>query len=311
MIGTCLVLILATSIFYQRTKSRKIPVYERNSIYGHFSRPKPLEFMMVVVRIIGSTLLVTNTISNTLLRAFLYDVPWQCTLSAFVFYFFGIAHTVSNNDSKTRFCWMRYTSKKANFLRNIFIIVPCITNSTCAILAAFFAERHNVVVANALTQTLCYLWAVYYFALAWPVLFAGIQLLGILNGILESMSQSSDEDTQRRLQKLYDASFKVRMIATISTICLFSFAFMKLIYGLFRAQILTNQISNLLFAIIWTFVPTLVALGLCLTVAFNPKAFSSPNLNSVNNINSIEVNEEDYESKTALTMTPASNNHLF
>ncbi|OBZ90780.1 hypothetical protein A0J61_01178 [Choanephora cucurbitarum] len=168
-----------------------------------------------------------------------------------------------------------------------------------------------MVVANALTQTHYYLWATYYFALAWPVLFAGIQLLDILSSIVDSMSQSSDEDTQRRLQKLYDASFKVRMIASISTICLFSFAIMKLIYGLFREQILTNQVSNLLFAIIWTFVPTLVALGLCLTVAFNPKAFSSPNLASVNNIGVIEVNEEDFESKTALTAAAVSNGHSY
>jgi hypothetical protein len=46
---------------------------------------------------------------------------------------------------------------------------------------------------------------------------------------------------------------KIKVIMTISTISLYVFAFIKLMYAIMRPHILASTSLNLVFALIWTF----------------------------------------------------------
>lgn len=274
---------IGCALLFHRVVNKKLPMFDfKTSSDGCFIRPRPIESMLFfgivfnALRAIDTTLLVTNALPNSILRAFLYELPWQFGLCAFACYLFGIAHTVSHSSKVIKNNWFK-SSVKIDVLCTILITSPFITNNVCSLAAAIFAEKGDFQKAKLFTDILYFLWTAYCFILAMWILVAGIRLLNILNTHLRNQ-----EDKSITSNKIINGVFKVKMIMIISVTSLFVFSIIKLLYGLFRVHILLNFGLSIAIASVWTFDGTAASLLVVITLLVNPKALTPLSPSSAN-----------------------------
>ncbi|KAI9248105.1 hypothetical protein EDC94DRAFT_570137 [Helicostylum pulchrum] len=270
------------------------------------------------LRALDAVLLVSNAVPNVIVLALLYELPWQFGLSAFACYLFGIAHTVSHSSKVIRNNWFR-SSIKIDIMCTSLITLPFITNNICVIAASVYAERNQLSKAKLFTDLLYYFWTFYCFTLSIFISFAGARLLKILG--LHLKNQSDPESSA--VQKIKHGVFKVKMVMSISITSLLIFSVIKCVYGIFRKEILLNDMLNLLVAIFWTFDGTLASTFVILTLLINPKALTQLSISSTDgsdtyaatrsqlgntsNSTPIDVNIITYQGGYPLSNLPSSN----
>jgi hypothetical protein len=116
------------------------------------------------------------------------------------------------------------------------------------------------------------------------ILSAGLRLLNILSqhvGNEQNLSHSTQKirhgmfkvnifkkniyhswgriNDKKKKKLVITKNIKIKVIMTISTISLYIFAFIKLMYAIMRPRILANTSLNLVFALIWTFDATVAS----------------------------------------------------
>ncbi|GAA5810522.1 hypothetical protein MFLAVUS_003945 [Mucor flavus] len=280
-VWSLLITITGVAILYDRVIRKKLPIFDYESSLGRYIRPRPIESMILFgiifnfLRALDAVLLVSDAVSNVIVLALLYELPWQFGLSAFSCYLFGIAHTVSHSSKVIRNNWFR-SSIRIDIMCTSLITLPFITNNICVIAASIYAERNQLSKAKFFTDLLYYFWTFYCFTLSIFILFAGARLLKILG--LHLKNQSDPESSA--VQKIKHGAFKVRMVMLISITSLLIFSVIKCTYGIFRKEILLNGMLNLLVAIFWTFDGTFASTFVILTLLINPKALTQLNISS-------------------------------
>jgi hypothetical protein len=123
------------------------------------------------------------------------------------------------------------------------ITLPFITNAACAVAAGVYAVNGNNELASKLTMVQYYLWAFYCGYLGMLLLFAGVRLIRLLEKHLVTQS-----DLRINVNKVKTGALKVRIIVVVGTSCMWSFAFLALIYGVCRDALISDQASNTVIA---------------------------------------------------------------
>lgn len=129
-----------------------------------------------------------------------------------------------------------------------FLLAPFVTNNICSIAAGVYAQRGENHVAAQFTHALYYFWTIYCGSLGFLILVAGIRLLRLLKHHLRMQ-----HDLRVNIAKIKTGVFKVKAIMVVGCLCLWVFAFVLCMYGVFRGPITLNTGLNLAISSVWTY----------------------------------------------------------
>ncbi|KAI9260617.1 hypothetical protein BDA99DRAFT_560685 [Phascolomyces articulosus] len=262
------------ALLFYRIYYRKQQIFDCRTPTG-FVRPKPIEAMLFMaaifnfLRMLQAIIVVTDAAPNPAFRSFLYEIPWQFGLGAFSCYVFGIAHTVADSSKSLYNAWFR-SPVRIDILGTAFICAPFISNNICSIAAGIFALRGEDFLASQFTHALYYLWTVYCFSLGFMVLIAGLRLLRLLNHHLRMQ-----HDLRVNIAKIKSGTFKVKAIMLVGVVCLWVFAFILCMYGVFRDPVTRNTGLNLAISAVWTYDGLAATLLVELALILNPRMTAS------------------------------------
>ncbi|KAI9484762.1 hypothetical protein BDB00DRAFT_983710, partial [Zychaea mexicana] len=214
-------------------------------------------------------IVITDAAPNPVFRSFLYEIPWQFGLGAFSCYVFGIAHTVADSSKSIYSAWF-HSPVRIDLLGTIFISLPYVTNNICSIAAGVYAERGDDWHAAQFTHALYYLWTIYCGSLGFMILFAGLRLLRLLNHHLRMQ-----HDLRVNIAKIKTGTLKVKIIMVVGCVCLWVFAFILCMYGVFRDPVTRNTALNLTISAVWTYDGVVATLLVELALILNPRMTAS------------------------------------
>ncbi|KAG2218098.1 hypothetical protein INT45_000021 [Circinella minor] len=326
-IGSAIVTVIAICLLYYRIFYRKQRIFDCRTPTG-FVRPKPIEamlFMAIIfnfLRMLQAVIVVTDAAPNPVFRSFLYEIPWQFGIAAFACYVFGIAHTVGDSSKSLYSAWFR-SPVRIDILGTGFIVAPFITNNICSIAAGVYAQHGNDYLAGQFTHALYYLWTFWCGSLGFMVLIAGLRLLRLLNHHLRMQ-----HDLRVNIAKIRTGTLKVKAIMLVGCVCLWVFAFILCMYGVFRDPITRNTGLNLAISAVWTYDGLAATLLVELALVLNPRmtaslgistmsgngSSSGPGSNSLNttdaqNVTSMDTTHSKWEKYGAASRGSMGNIH--
>ncbi|KAI7892991.1 uncharacterized protein EV154DRAFT_502938 [Mucor mucedo] len=244
-------------------------LFDRSLSKGCF-RPKPIDCMLLFIilfnllRLISSTILITDICPDMISRSFIYEFPWQFGLGAFALYLIGIAQTLADSHRVLANSWLP-SPKVVDFIGCTIFFSPFIINNAMSLSAGILAET-NLPLAETFTRLLYIFWFIHCFSLAVAVFFAAYRLTRILGEHLKKFNT-----TGPRYISVKTGIFKIRAVMTIITICLLMFAVFLLAYGVLRDMIIVNELGSVVLGGMWTYLGAVSTLGVEIAIIFNPK----------------------------------------
>ncbi|RCH86739.1 hypothetical protein CU098_008081, partial [Rhizopus stolonifer] len=251
-------------------------LFDINLSKGCF-RPKPIDCMLLFIiifnllRLISSTVLITDICPDMISRSFLYEFPWQFGFGSFALYLIGIAQTLSDSHRVLANSWLP-SPRLVDFIGGSIFLAPFIVNNVMALAAGILAER-DLHLAQLFTRLLYIMWFVHCSSLAVAVMFAGVRLIGILREHLKKFNTSGP-----RYISVQTGIFKIRAVVTIITICLMMFAVFLLIFGILREIIVVNLVGSVVLGAVWNFLGAVATMGVEIAIIFNPKVDDNADL---------------------------------
>ncbi|CAO3625005.1 unnamed protein product [Cunninghamella blakesleeana] len=238
-----------------------------------FIRPRAMEstiFFVTLfntVRLIQITILYTDTAQSIVARQFLFEFGYELGFTTLACYLYGITYTLKETDEFLFVQWVK-SPKYVDIVCTLIIVAPFITNTVSSLGAGISASIGNHQLANIFAQVLYIVWALHCIVTATLTLVSGIRLIHILeNHIRKKKAKSPSADTS----KLQLGAQKVKIIAFTSSICLYMYTGVSLIYGIARYHIHTSLPWNLFFCISWNALALTTSYLILLAAILNPK----------------------------------------
>ncbi|KAI8341918.1 hypothetical protein BC941DRAFT_466819 [Chlamydoabsidia padenii] len=292
-IASAVVGAIGIGLLYYRLHYRGQHIFDTNTQTG-FIRPKPIESLVLFaiifnfLRLAHSIILVTDVLSNVAFRSFAFEFPWAFGYAALSCYVFGIAHTMVDSSHVLYNAWF-HDPLRIDISCSLLIILPFVSNNICSISAGFYAQQGNIEKATLYTHALYYLWTIYCGTLAFVMLYSGTRLVVLLQHHLRVQ-----EGTQSNVVKVKTGILKVKLVILTGFICLFVFAIIVCIYGVFRERMQSNSVCSLLIAGIWTFDGPLATLMVELALILNPHMTGVLGLVAVSSSMLTTMNDDTY-----------------
>ncbi|KAI8082937.1 uncharacterized protein BX664DRAFT_316942 [Halteromyces radiatus] len=222
---------------------------------------------LLIVRLIQSIIVVTDTAQNIVFRQFLYEFSFEMGFTTLGVYLFGIIHALRESDRVIFDQWI-YSPRVADILCTAIIVGPYVTNTTCSLGAGISAYLGHTDMANDFASALYIVWSGHCLALSSLTLFAGWRLLRILN---QHIKMKEERKTTIDISKVKLGAQKVKIIALTSSICLFLYIGVAIGYGVFRVPIHTHVPYSIFLIIAWNGLGILASMFISFAVILHPK----------------------------------------
>ncbi|OZJ04422.1 hypothetical protein BZG36_02922 [Bifiguratus adelaidae] len=312
-IGLCAVnVVLGASILGYRCGFRGYRIWDLRDLgLRGILRPRPVECMILFatsfnfLRLLNAGFLLAGYSGTYIVRAFLFELPWQLGFSALAIYLMGVTTTLSGSHKIKKETWLPH-AELLDYVVAFFLFSPFITNNACAILAGYFADTGNKIGFDITTRMLYVLWSVYCFTLDVVVWLFGMRLIRVLKEHLAEFR----EDNSPRYRVLSFNMTKLRIVLVATFICLFSFIVVLLSYSIWRTAITTNTIASTIWAVLWEYVGSISTFLILCALAMSPvqpKGSSQSNSSKPTNNPGSSTNAMTTESSQFSSMQNDSN----
>ncbi|CAO3648364.1 unnamed protein product [Cunninghamella blakesleeana] len=234
---------VAGVIMYDRVYKKKLSMFDHSS---RIPRPKPIESMVFFglffnfFRVLNASILISDIGRNAILRAILFEIPWQCGMTALSCYFFGVCHTLANSSKHLYSSWVG-SQRNIDIICFIVIALPILTINVklchpVSIVAGYYAQIGDIDNATTWTEAIYYLWGGYDFLVGSLILGSGLRLLRLLKGHLKTQGNSREN-----IAKIKLGATKVKIIIVIGCVCLWGYCVIILLYASSRHTIMLDS----------------------------------------------------------------------
>ncbi|CAO3680691.1 unnamed protein product [Umbelopsis ramanniana] len=242
---------------------------------GGRPQPQPILSMYILgitfnlLRMLHAIFLLTEVVQSKIVRSFIFDLSWQFGFGTFAAYLIGIATAVFDSNTVVTRGW-KFSQSLVTKIGVAFLVLPVITNSSCSVLIGYFAEKNNPELADIFTRLLYTFWSCYCFALSSCVVYAGFGLIRLLNSHLRAVIDGRQYDVFKT------GRVKVRIIMTVTVLCLMAFFLLLVVYMSCKPIIQASVPFNLIICIIWNFAGPIATFFIEITFLLDPKMLKGP-----------------------------------
>ncbi|CAO3633889.1 unnamed protein product [Cunninghamella echinulata] len=226
IIWSALATVGALWILFDHVYLKKLPIFDFS---GKIPRPKPIE-----IRIINASILITDIGRNAILRAVLFEIPWQFGMTALSCYFFGVCHTLANSSRHLYNSWVGSQSA-VDIVGFVVISLPIIVINIVSIVAGYYAQIGDVDNATKWTEAIYYSWGAFDFIIGSMILISGLRLLRLLKGHLLTQG-----NLRENIIKIKLGATKVKIIIVIGCACLWGYCVVITLYASSRYYIMLD-----------------------------------------------------------------------
>ncbi|KAI7858385.1 hypothetical protein BDC45DRAFT_595750 [Circinella umbellata] len=196
-----------------------------------------------------------------LARSFMFELPWIFGLSGLLSYFIGISQAIGQvKKTSTASGWL-----PSALIIDIFgfsaVIIPFLCSWGFTFTLGALAKT-NLDMAELIMSINYGLWALWTGGTGTIIFLAGVRLVRILEAHHRRNRHSSS------YADIKAGIFKIRMMAAILAICLWSFGALLLMYAIFRYQILRTVPASILIGVLWNFMAVVTTILAYLLVIF-------------------------------------------
>ncbi|KAI9245239.1 hypothetical protein BDA99DRAFT_290206 [Phascolomyces articulosus] len=241
--------------------------------------------LIIAVRMVTSIILVVDVSpDNMLMRSFMFEFPWIFGLSGLLFYFIGISQAIGQ--SSTASGWL-----PSALVIDVFgfsaVIVPFLCSWAFTLTLGALAKT-DLDMAELIMSINYGLWALWTGGTGTIIFIAGLKLVRILKAHHKRNRGSSS------YAAIKAGIFKIRMMASILAICLWSFATVLLVYAILRYEIMRTVPASILIGVLWNFMAVVTTILSFLLVIFDPKKGPNAALKSRSRSGGEETNTQEY-----------------
>ncbi|KAI9300053.1 hypothetical protein BJ944DRAFT_291960 [Cunninghamella echinulata] len=296
IVWSALATIGALWILFDHVYLKKLPIFDFS---GKIPRPKPIESMVFfglffnIFRIINASILITDIGRNAILRAVLFEIPWQFGMTALSCYFFGVCHTLANSSRHLYNSWVGSQSA-VDIVGFVVIALPIIVINIISIVAGYYAQIGDVNNATIWTEAIYYSWGAFDFIIGSMILISGLRLLRLLKGHLLSQG-----NLRENIVKIKLGATKVKIIIVIGCACLWGYCAVITIYASSRYYIMLDTPYTIVITSITLFNGPLATCIIEFAIILNIKL-----LNGISNLSIGSIDEFDSDNTVYTSQQP-------
>ncbi|KAI9300117.1 hypothetical protein BJ944DRAFT_273484 [Cunninghamella echinulata] len=286
--------IIAFGILIDRLYLKKLPIFDFS---GKIPRPKPVEslvffvFFFNVFRVLNASILILDIGRNAILRAVLFEVPWQLGMTALSCYFFGVCHTLANSSQHLYSSWVGSQSI-VDIVGFVVIALPILVINPISLTAGYYAQIGDIDNAAKWTEAIYYSWGAFDFIIGSLILVAGLRLIRVLKRHL-----STQGNLRENIIKIKLGAAKIKIISIIGCACLWGYCIVINLYASSRYTIMLDQPYTIVITSIILFNGPLASCVIEFAIILNVKLLNGFNNLSIGSTGNDYSDSADYTSQ--------------